>query len=122
MIKIKKVIKAQNVEVEKPNTKKPEKEKSEPKKKSKLENYADVYKDEFKPLELQIDETTKFVFSVKRGGELGLPRVDIRQYVKTEAYEGFTKKGLNFPVELLVDFIEKCTDLEENCEVEGLVE
>jgi hypothetical protein len=23
---------------------------------------------------------------------------------------------------LLVDFIEKCTDLEENCEVEGLVE
>lgn len=122
MIKIKKVIKAQNVEVEKPTSKKPEKEKAENKKKSKLENYADVYKDEFKPLELEIDEGTKFVFSVKRGGELGLPRVDIRQYVKTEAYEGFTKKGLNFPVELLVDFIEKCTELEENCEEQGLVE
>ena len=74
------------------------------------------YKDEIEPLELQIDEGIKLVFSVKRGGEYGLPRVDVRQWVDTENYSGPTKKGINFPLEFLIDFIEKCNDVAEECD------
>ena len=61
----------------------------------------DAYEDEFTPLELEVDDTRKFVLSVKRGGDLGLPMCDVRQYQTTELYTGFTKKGINFPIELL---------------------
>ena len=75
----------------------------------------DVYKDEFPPLELVVDESRKFILSVKRGGELGLPMCDLRQYQTTEVYEGFTKKGLNFPVELLPDLIEALVQIQQTC-------
>ena len=86
------------------STKSPKKETKETKKKKELP--ADVYKDEIEPIELEIDETRKFVVSVKRGGEFGLPMCDIRQFQTTELYTGFTKKGVNFPIELLPDLIE----------------
>lgn len=76
----------------------------------------DTYQDEIEPKRLKIDDNTELVFSVKRGGELGLPRVDIRQYVKTENYEGFTKKGINFALEYLYDFIDICNDVNEECD------
>lgn len=88
------------------------------KKKNKLP--PDTYKDEVEPLELYIDETMKLIFTVKRGGDLGLPRVDIRQYVTTEAYNGFTKKGINFPLEFLLDFMETVDKLNTECDEAGL--
>ena len=87
-------------------------------KKSKLP--PDTYKDEVVPLELKIDETMKLVFTVKRGGELGLPRVDIRQYVTTETYQGFTKKGVNFPLEFMLEFMDKVEELNTECDKKGL--
>ena len=87
------------------STKSSKKETKETKKKKK-ELPEDVYKDEIEPIELEIDETRKFIVSVKRGGEFGLPMCDIRQFQTTELYTGFTKKGVNFPIELLPDLIE----------------
>lgn len=80
----------------------------------------DTYHDEVTPLELVIDETMKLIFTVKRGGELGLPRVDIRQYVTTEAYTGFTKKGINFPLEFMLEFMDKVEELNSECDAKGL--
>ena len=82
---------------------------------------ADVYKDEIDPIDIEIDETRKFVISVKRGGEFGLPMCDIRQYQTTELYTGFTKKGINFPIELLPDLIELLQVAYENCEEKKLI-
>lgn len=82
----------------------------------------DAYKDEIEPLDLEVDETRKFVLSVKRGGEFGLPMCDVRQYQTTELYTGFTKKGINFPVELLPDLIELLQVVYEACEEKGLIE
>lgn len=104
---------------------KPEPKKEETKKKStksKKELPADVYKDEIEPIDLEIDETRKFVISVKRGGEFGLPMCDVRQYQTTELYTGFTKKGVNFPIELLPDLIELLQVAYSECEEKGLTE
>ncbi|MBR5199422.1 MAG: hypothetical protein IKW20_06295 [Bacteroidales bacterium] len=95
---------------------KPEKEK----KSSKLP--PDAYKDEIEPIELEVDDTRKFVLSVKRGGEFGLPMCDVRQYQTTELYTGFTKKGINFPIELLPDLIELLQEVYQACEEKSLIE
>ena len=95
---------------------KPEKEK----KSSKLP--PDAYKDEIEPIELEVDDTRKFVLSVKRGGEFGLPMCDVRQYQTTELYTGFTKKGIKFPIELLPDLIELLQEVYNASEEKGLIE
>lgn len=82
----------------------------------------DSYKDEITPIDLEVDETRKFVISVKRGGEFGLPMCDVRQYQTTDLYTGFTKKGINFPVELLPDLIELLQVVYDECEEKKLVE
>ena len=97
-----------------------EKPKKEEKKKRNLP--PDSYKDEITPVELEVDETRKFVLSVKRGGEFGLPMCDVRQFQTTELYTGFTKKGINFPVELLPDLIELLQVVYEECEEKELIE
>lgn len=80
----------------------------------------DDYKDEIEPKEIEIDENGKLVISVKRGGEFGLPHVDIRHYVTTERYTGFTRKGVNFPLELLLELLESLKDAYDECERKGL--
>ena len=102
-------------------TKKPEKE-TKKSTKSKKDLPADVYKDEIEPIDLEIDETRKFVISVKRGGEFGLPMCDVRQYQTTDLYTGFTKKGINFPIELLPDLIELLQVAYGECEEKNLIE
>ena len=94
------------------------KKKEEPKKKLP----ADTYKDEITPVELEVDDSRKFVLSVKRGGEFGLPMCDVRQYQTTELYTGFTKKGINFPIELLPDLIELLQVVYDECEEKKLIE
>lgn len=105
-------------ESRKPEPKKTEKKSSKPKK----DLPADVYKDEIEPIDLEVDETRKFVISVKRGGEFGLPMCDIRQFQTTDLYTGFTKKGVNFPIGLLPDLIELLQVAYSECEEKGLTE
>ena len=101
----------------------PEKSQTKPQKEEKKFNKLppDAYKDEIEPIDLVVDETRKFVLSVKRGGEFGLPMCDVRQYQTTELYTGFTKKGINFPVELLPDLIELLQVVYGECEEKELV-
>lgn len=67
--------------------------------------------DEYTPLipqvVIEISESQSLVLRATRGGELGLPRLDIREYVKTERYTGFTKKGINIPLEHISDLAQK---------------
>lgn len=100
---------------------KPEQKKNAKKETKKKDLPTDAYKDEIDPIDLEIDETRKFVISVKRGGEFGLPMCDVRQYQTTDLYTGFTKKGINFPVELLPDLIELLQVAYGECEEKELV-
>lgn len=80
----------------------------------------DEYKDEVTPREIVLDESGKLVISVKRGGDYGLPHVDIRHYVTTERYTGFTKKGVNFPLEFLLELMDLLQEVSDECDRKGL--
>lgn len=80
----------------------------------------DEYKDEIEPRELELDETGKLVISVKRGGDFGLPHVDIRHFVTTDRFTGFTKKGINFPLEFLYELIDLLNEVSDECDEKGL--
>ena len=81
---------------------------------------SDEYKDEIEPKEIVLDENGKLVISVKRGGEYGLPCVDIRYYVTTERFTGFTRKGVNFPLELLLELVDTLREVSDECDRKGL--
>ena len=100
----------------------PEKSQKAEKEKKSSKLPPDAYKDEITPLELEVDDTRKFILSVKRGGEYGLPMCDVRQYQTTDLYTGFTKKGINFPIELLPDLIELLQEVYNASEEKGLIE
>ena len=119
-MKLKKINRLGEVK-EPPKSKKTTEVKAEVKKpKNKLPS--DEYRDEFPPVELELDEHKKIVFSVKRGGEFGLPMCDMRVYVTTDEYTGFTKKGINFPIEYLADIVECLNEITEKCDNKHLFE
>lgn len=66
---------------------------------------AHKYTDLVTPVELEIADGMKLVFSVSKTKE-GSPHVDIRTWVDTETYSGPTKRGINFDAEWLYDFQE----------------
>lgn len=82
----------------------------------------DEYKDEIEPIEIKLDDTGKLIISVKRGGEFGLPKVDIRFFATTEVYTGFTKKGVNFNLDKLPKLKAILCDVIEECDEKGLFE
>ena len=97
---------------EKPVEKKPEVKELPP----------DVYEDEIDRKELEIDESNKLVFSVRRGGEFGLPLVEIRHFITTDRFTGFTRKAITFPVDLLLDFSDILREVSDECDEKGLFE
>lgn len=98
--------------------------KEKPARKSNTDNKLppDTYKDEITPIELVVDDRKKIVISVKRGGDLGLPMVDIRVFATTETYTGFTKKGINLPLGMLVDLTDSLIEVQDLCEEKKLFE
>lgn len=54
---------------------------------------------------IPISDSLGIVLRATRGGEMGLPRLDIREYVKSERYTGFTKKGINVPLEFIGEIL-----------------
>lgn len=83
---------------------------------------SDAYKDEITPIEIPLNKDGKLIVSVKRGGEFGLPKVDIRYYATTEVYTGFTKKGVNFNLDILPELKSVLCDVIEVCDEKGLFE
>lgn len=83
---------------------------------------SDTYLDEIAPCEIPLNSDGKLVVSVKRGGDLGLPRVDIRFFATTDVYTGFTKKGVNFNLDKLPELKAVLCDVIEECDEKGLFE
>lgn len=75
----------------------------------------DVYGDEIEPLEIEL-ESGKIMIRVKRGGEYGLPRLDIRYYAKNQRYEGYTRSGINIPIDCLPELVADLYIVLNECE------
>ena len=106
ILKPKKVVKSVTEEVEKP--------------KRVIED--EEYPDLLDKKELVLGESNKLVFSVARGGEYGLPMIDIRHYVNTKKYSGPTKKAVRIPLEMLYSFMEILEEIDTECDEKGIVE
>lgn len=76
---------------------------------------SDDYKDLIPPVNLTLTDTSKVVISVKRGGEYGLPKVDIRLFVDTASYTGPTTKGINLYLDKLPELNTYLHEVEEMC-------
>ena len=59
--------------------------------------------------ELQKNAAVKIVFSTTE--YKGATYVDIREYVTSSSYTGFTKKGIRLPVNMLDELIEKLREV-----------
>ena len=93
----------------------------EKKQKEYSRKYPDEYKEEFPSSDILLNDEVKLVIQCKRGGEMGLPFVDIRTYVCNDNYTGFTKKGITLPVDKLNELVTKLSQLYKNCEEKGLL-
>lgn len=83
--------------------------------------YPDEYKDCIEKKELQLNETTKLVFSVRRkNDDIGLPYVDIRIFANSPEYTGPTKKGINFALERLDEFQKLVEEINVECDEKGV--
>ena len=80
----------------------------------------DTYKPLMAPVEVSIDESRKLFVNVQRGGDDGLPCVDVRTFQTTEAYTGYTKKGINLPLDMLTALIEALQEVSDRAEEDGL--
>ena len=112
---IKKARKIQRISLEKPVSKPTQKTQAE-------QLPPDEYEDEIPAKEVVLDDEVKFVVSVKRMGEFGLPYVDVRTYVSNKRFTGFTKKGVTFPLETLIEMISTLQEAFDECERKGLIE
>ena len=82
----------------------------------------DEYKDEIPQKKIPVDEKFHIVISVKRAGEDGLPHLDIRRFQTTEVYTGYTKAGINIPIEKLPELVQTLYDVIEECELKELLD
>lgn len=69
-----------------------------------------------------LDDSKHYVLSVIRQGDLGLPVLDIRQFVNTDKYSGYTRKGVSIPLEQLDLLLEKLTKIRKTPKVEKMIE
>lgn len=64
-------------------------------------------KEEGEICRMQINPTDYILFSIK--GYKGKHYVDLRKYVVSDSYTGFTKQGVRFVADLFPEFEEKLT-------------
>ena len=85
--------------------------------------FKDEYREpEFNDIRITIDEYKDINFSVKRMGDLGLPYLDMRFFLKTDRYTGFDgKRGLCFPVEKMRDVIDTLEWVYKQCWKKDLI-
>lgn len=90
----------------------------EPPKKVSEKKEKPVYIDLAEKRELTISDGVKLVFSVSKAQE-GNPHLDIRTYIDSESYKGPTKKGINFDIESLEEFIQILEIMNEELDSKG---
>lgn len=84
--------------------------------KPKREKPKKEYNNIIEPIELQVADRAKLVFSASSTGEDKPVHVDIRTYITNpdeSKYSGPTQKGINFDVKYLDEFIETLKEVSE---------
>lgn len=105
----------------KPQVKVSAEAKTNARQKEMCKKFPDEYQDCIDKKELQLNQTTKLVFSVRRkNDDTGLPYVDIRVFINSPEYTGPTKKGISFALEILDDFQGLIEEINAECDEKGI--
>lgn len=80
----------------------------------------DTYPNLLETREVKLSDTTKLVFQVRRGGQFGLAEIDIRTYISTPKFNGFTKKGFTIPIEFFEEFLDTCVTIVDEMDAMSL--
>lgn len=80
------------------------------KKKSKSENTKEIW--------VEVNDSTKIRIELTEFK--GVNRFDIREYIESEKYTGFTKKGINLPTEFLEEIYNSLGKILETAKSEDL--
>lgn len=82
----------------------------------------DIYKNigEEKKMVVAVTEKVKISVGVKvtRGGDEGLPMIDIREFIESERYTGYTRKGVVIPLSEYPLFLEMLNEVLNHPEVQ----
>ena len=105
----------------KPQVKVSAEAKTNARQKEMCKKFPDEYQDCIDKKELQLNQTTKLVFSVRRkNDDTGLPYVDIRVFINSPEYTGPTRKGIIFALEILDDFQGLIEEINAECDEKGI--
>lgn len=83
------------------------------------ENKTPEYEEMIEPKKMTIADGVDLVFSVSKAKD-GEPHLDIRTYIKNDRYTGPTKKGINFDLENMDEFLEILNSLNEELQKRGI--
>lgn len=75
-------------------------------------------KQNMKEIWIKVNDTSKIRIELTEFK--GVNRFDIREYVETEKYTGFTKKGINLPTEFLEEIHNSLGKILETAKAEDL--
>ena len=84
-----------------------------------LGDFCDDYPDMIELVEVKVSDDTCYKITIKRGGDLGLPQIEIREWKETKKFSGYTKRGIVVPcsaLELFSDAVVRVFDLADEKE------
>ena len=68
---------------------------------------------------INVSESSEIRIDISKKENDPIARLDIRTFIETANYKGATKKGVNIPIELLPELIEKLQAVNEEAESKG---
>lgn len=69
-----------------------------------LGDFCDDYPDMIDPVEVRVSDDTSIKITIKRGGDFGLPQLEVREWKDTAKFSGYTKRGIAVPCSVLEEF------------------
>jgi hypothetical protein len=84
-----------------------------------LGDFSDLYPIEGDELVIPTDEHTSIRLALRRGGELGLFQLEVREYKDTEKFKGYTRQGITIPCGQLEDFSDAVLRIFDYCDEGG---
>ena len=84
-----------------------------------LGDFCDDYPDMIEVVTVPVDSETSYKITIKRGGTLGLPQLEIREWKETKKFSGYTKRGIAVPcsaLEVFSDAVVRVFDLADEKE------
>lgn len=87
----------------------------------KLSDYKDDYTCMTGTKIVNLDKDTDLHLTIKRGGEYGLPELQVREFKCTKTFKGVTKRGIDIPLNVLEEVSDLLVRFFDDVEEKGYI-